>query len=113
MSIDQADQIDAVTIDAAEGTCRLGIIDHLAWDHAHLQALELKINYYLKFIESGEIYLQHPAAAGCDFCIEVAAIYTPPPTVMAFFVQAKAVLEGAGVLLQVGPLGSGYADGPA
>ncbi|MBC7573796.1 MAG: hypothetical protein H7244_05610 [Herminiimonas sp.] len=113
MSIDQADQIDAVTIDAARATCQLTIIDHLAWDHAHLQALELKINHYLKFIESGEIFVQHPAAANCDFRIEVAAIYTPPPTVLAFFGQAKLVLESAGVLLSVGPLGSGYADGPA
>lgn len=113
MSIDQADQIDAVTIDVADSTCRLDIIDHLAWDHAHLQALELKINHYLKFIESGEIYVQHPRAAGCDFYIAVAAIYTPPPTVMAFFGQAQAVLESAGVLLRIGPLGAGYADGPA
>ncbi len=113
MSIDQADQIDTVTIDAARSTCRLAIIDHLAWDHAHLQALELKINHYLKFIESGEIYVQHPAAAGCEFSIEVAAIYAPPPTVLAFFQQAQLVLEGAGVLLSVGPLGAGYADGPA
>ncbi len=112
MSVDQADQIDAVTIDTTEGACRLAIIDHLAWDHAHLQALELKINHYLKFIESGEIYVQHPDAAGCDFRIDVAAIYTPPPQVMAFFGQAQAVLESAGVLLQIGPLGAGYADGP-
>lgn len=110
MSIDQADQIDAVVVDRATSICHLTIIVHLAWDHAHLQALELKINHYLKFIESGEIFLEHPTAAGCDLRIDVAAIYTPPPNVLAFFAQARMVLEGAGVLLSVAPLGAGYAD---
>ena len=113
MSIDQADQIDTVTIDSAQSVCRLAIVDHLAWDHAHLHALELKINHYLKFIESGEVFVQYPKAAGCEFSIDIAAIYSPPPNVLAFFSQARLVLESAGVLLTVAPLGASYADGPA
>lgn len=110
MSIEQTDQIDSVAVDKAAAVCSLTIIDHLEWDRAHLQLLEGKVNHYLKFVESGEIYLQYPAASGCEFSIDIVAIYTPSAAAAAFLGQAKAVLEGAGFRLSVGPLGAQYAD---
>jgi len=112
MSIEQFDKIDSVTIDACRTTCRLAIIDHLEWDRLHLEILQRKINYYLRCVETGEIYLQHPQAAGCDFCIDITAIFEPDDAAMAFILQAREVLESSGFQLAVVPLASSYAHAP-
>jgi hypothetical protein len=66
MSVDDLTTIDCmgIPIDAPHEV-NLGISDHLDWDVSfdeHLYMLQAKINAYLGFIESGEIYQSFPPA---------------------------------------------------
>ncbi len=79
MSIDQRKVVDFVAIRAADGRCTVTISDHLPWnDPAHVAQLEDKLNDYLAFIESGEIYQQFPEARGREIEIQVICKHMPP-----------------------------------
>ncbi len=110
MSIEQLDKIDSVTIDLEGMVCKLGIVDHLEWGPEHLALLQRKINYCLRFIESGEIYVLYPHAAGCEFYIELEAIFEPDAAAVAFIAHAEEVLIASGFQFSVSPLASSYAD---
>ncbi|MDR6534474.1 DUF6572 domain-containing protein [Variovorax soli] len=62
MTVENTSIVDAVGTDTETGEVRLSIIDHLPWDTEHLRLLQDKINVYLGFIESGEIYVSYPSA---------------------------------------------------
>ncbi len=65
MSIDQPRVIDFLEISKDDGCCVLIISDHLEWNSwEHLLALQEKVNNYLAFIESGEIFDVRPDAQG-------------------------------------------------
>jgi hypothetical protein len=68
MSVDQADTIDFATIDTDSGDLWLTISDHLPWDlnneSNHLVLLQNKLNAYLRFVESGEVFKEIPNAKG-------------------------------------------------
>ena len=113
MSIEQSHAIDWLAVDAASATCTLAIIDHLPWDAAHLQALQAKLNRYLQFIQSGEIFTADPDAADCELVIAVRAIHAPDTVAERFIEAARSVLGDAGIGLTVAPLGSAYAALPA
>lgn len=51
----------------------LTISDHLDWDNeqGHLRTLQEKLNLYLAFIESGELLVKYPQAAGRHRRIDV------------------------------------------
>jgi hypothetical protein len=108
MSIEQTLQIDAVSIDYAGGDCTLTIVDHLEWDDPHLALLQEKVNRYLQFVESGEVYVLYPGATACDFKIKVSAIYAPTPAATKFLQQVEEVLESAGFRWAIVPLGSAF-----
>ena len=57
MGVEQTTVIDAIGIDQVSGAVHLTIADALAWDAAHLRLLQEKLNAYLAFVESGELYL--------------------------------------------------------
>jgi len=110
MTVEQSELIDTVSLDPETGTCTLGILDDLMWDDAHLQLLQAKLNTYLRFVESGEIYVQYPAAQGLDFAIEILCIYAPGVSANLFLATAENIVNEAGYILRVAPLGSDYAD---
>ena len=64
MSIEQTDLIDIISIDRLTGETILTISDHLDWSdsEAHLLLLQNKLNRYLAFVESGEIFRSYPKA---------------------------------------------------
>ncbi|WP_339448544.1 DUF6572 domain-containing protein [Pseudomonas sp. EA_5y_Pfl2_R50] len=80
----------------------LGISDHLAWrDKAeqgeHLQLLQDKINMYVAFIESGEIYTEIPGALGKSPIIRVQGKYELSEQGELFIDRAAEVLKEAGI----------------
>lgn len=101
---------DSVSINRDSGACVLTLLDHLPWDAQHLFDLQQRINLCLRTIESGELFLSHPAAAESEFTIELRCIYAPDSEAHAFLAQAREVLDDAGYQLRFGPLGSAYAD---
>ena len=58
MAVDQTRVVDTVGLETETGAVILTIYDHLDWSDtlAHQTVLQEKINTYLLFIESGEIY---------------------------------------------------------
>jgi len=80
MSIDQARVIDRILLDSQTDDILLIITDHLEWsgiedecehDHEHMLKLQEKLNAYLSFVESEEIYETYPRLKGRSVVIEV------------------------------------------
>jgi hypothetical protein len=64
MSVEQRMVVDAIGT-TLSGRCQLTIFDHLPWDDPkHLQMLQDKINDYLDFIQSGQLFESRPDARG-------------------------------------------------
>jgi hypothetical protein len=67
MTVEEMDKIDRVAFNRQNGDVLLVISDHLDWDESegeHLLALQGKLNTYLEFVESGQLYTEHPRAIG-------------------------------------------------
>ena len=103
MSIDQTDTIDFATIDKASGDLWLTISDHLPWEGNegnHLALLQNKLNAYLRFIESGEVFKKVPDAEGRSIVINLVGKFPLSQKADSFFEKARAAIEGAGFRLE-------------
>ena len=76
----------------------LTISDHLPWlpDNEHLLVLQDKINDYLAFIQSGEIYNSYPQAHGRDIEIQVVHQFPPVGDAITFLERARETIRAAG-----------------
>ena len=101
-TIEETDKIDAIGIDKESPYVILKIFDHLDWknEEEHLHLLQEKINSYLTFIESGQIYDDYPDAKDKDIIISIS--FKHPPTVNAinFLHKGSRVLTKAGYRLE-------------
>jgi hypothetical protein len=97
MTITQTGVVDFITINDA-GEAVLTVSDPLPWKRVdeHLSYLQEKLNTYLIFIESGQLYNEFPAAIGCPAVIEVVMKHDAPEKAFWFFDKAAAIIEGAG-----------------
>jgi len=103
MSIDQIDAIDFATIDKASGDLWLTISDHLPWEENegnHLILLQNKLNAYLAFIKSGEVFKKVPDAKGRGIVINLVGKFPLSKEAHSFFEKAQAAVEGAGFRLR-------------
>jgi hypothetical protein len=103
MSVDQTDTIDLATIDEASGDLWLTISDHLSWEENegnHLILLQNKLNAYLRFIESGEVFKKVPKAKGRNIVINLVGKFPLSQKANSFFEKARAAIEGSGFRLQ-------------
>lgn len=80
MSLDNTRTIDAVGTEAATGCTVLTITDHWDWEdkHAHLLALQEKLNSYFEFVESGQLFDTRPEASGGRVRINVVSRFPMP-----------------------------------
>lgn len=64
MSVRKVNVVDVLRIENGAGGIVLDLIDEEDWSdvHGHLLALQEKLNSYLAFIESGEVYEQLEAS---------------------------------------------------
>jgi len=97
MSIEQTSVVDFVSINK-EGEVMLTISDHLEWDdrNQHLKQLQEKINAYLRFIESGEIYETYPNAKDKKIIISIHAMHQPNSEARKFITKITEELHKAG-----------------
>lgn len=102
MSVDQPKVIDFIGVDKASGGVTLTISDHLDWNNSrdHQVVLQDKINWYLAFIESGEIFESYPDAKGRSVTIKVVFKHNPDLEGWRFLTRAKDVIESAGFSLR-------------
>jgi hypothetical protein len=110
VSVEQTNIIDFVALDKETGKVCLTVSDHLPWGGDHLSLLQEKLNAYLRFLESGEVYESYPNAKGHDFVIQVLALHRPNEEARVFFERVGAIIRGAGFAFTFGPGPSGYCD---
>ncbi len=108
MTVEQAKVVDAVGTDTSTGRVNLTIADHLEWDTDHLVKLQEKLNSYLAFVESGEIYTVYPASMDRAIAIDLVLKYRPNAEAETFLAQVRSIVEGAGLAFHYGPLQAGY-----
>ncbi|WP_434597913.1 hypothetical protein J3Q09_12895 [Pseudomonas sp. R4-83] len=103
MSVTDAETIDMWGIPKWDNNkIILGIADHLEWGDKtqqgeHLLLLQEKINNYIAFIESGEIYTEIPGALGKSPVIRVQGKYELPEQGELFVDSVAATLKEVGI----------------
>lgn len=97
MSVRETNKVDFISEDKS-GNIVLTISDHLLWDeeNTHLSILQEKINAYLSFIESGEVYTSYPNSKGKKFVIRVVMLHEPNEIAREFLNHVKNTLSEAG-----------------
>ena len=98
MSVEERKVIDAIGIRKSDGRAVLTITDHLPWlpDNEHLRILQDKLNDYLAFIESGEVYGTYPQAHGREIEIQVIHKYPPIDDAIPFLERVGKAIRAAG-----------------
>ena len=108
MSVLDPDTIDIISTDK-QGRVVLTIADHLSWnDQEHLQVLQKKLNAYLAFIESREVYQKYPDAKGRPILLKVSCTFQPNGEGMDFFTKVKEIIEKAGFEFQFTVFAASY-----
>lgn len=102
MSIEQSDVIDIISTDRVTGHVVLTISDHLDWTDsaAHQMALQIKLNRYLAFVESGEILQSCPDAKNRPVAFKVVFKFPPDEAGRMFLAKVRLVVESAGFSLR-------------
>lgn len=101
MSITDTDKIDFASLDGASEDFMLTISDHLDWNkpEEHLLALQSKLNTYIDFVESGEIYSQWPLAVGRVVKFRVIGKYPLSDAAREFYFAAEKAITNLGLSL--------------
>jgi hypothetical protein len=103
MTINQPNKIDFVTDDYASSDVYLTISDHMDWNEnegEHLLLLQEKINSYLTFIESGQLFSDFPKTRGKKIIISIMGKFPLSSEAQRFFDLAKNYVENAGFNLE-------------
>ncbi|MNI54757.1 hypothetical protein D3C73_1096690 [compost metagenome] len=80
MSVIDKNKIDGIGKSKSENKLALMIADHLDWENElqHLTFLQDKLNAYISFIESGQVYSLYPDAKSVDgFIFDLRLAYKP------------------------------------
>src|SRR5260370_4190277 len=98
MTVEETDKVDRLAFDRQNGDVLLVISDHLDWDEnegEHLLALQGKLNTYLVFVDSGQLYAKYPRAVGkkiifyvvgkVPFSVDVSNLYRLPGEAILVF----------------------------
>jgi len=98
VSVEERKVIDAIGTRRSDGRVVLTITDHLPWlpDNEHLVALQDKLNDYLAFIESGELYSTYPLAHGREIEIQVIHEHPPAGDAIPFLERVGRTIRAAG-----------------
>jgi uncharacterized protein DUF6572 len=101
MTVEQDRVVDAIGVENATGTVVLTISDHLGWldNAAHLASLQAKLNTYLAYLESGEVYRSYPASRNRGFRIDIVFQHPPTESGEVFLRATQETIENAGFTL--------------
>jgi hypothetical protein len=97
MSVEDIDKVDRIGINRKTGDVHLLISDHLDWaqnEGEHLFVLQDKLNTYLEFVESGQLYAKYPRARGKRIVFEVMGKFALSEEATKFYrIVGKAVQD--------------------
>ena len=93
--------VDAVGIHKKTDEAVLTLVDEADWvdEQQHLRMLQDKLNAYIRFIESGELYEKYPHAKGHPLAIEVVGRHPLPAAAAEFYRRAECALVKSSVRL--------------
>ena len=115
MSLESSMQIDYISLH--EEYVRCTVVDSMDWSNEgkHLLLLQEKINNYLMFIESDQIYVSYPKAVGKKIMISLYSLYPYTEKAKQFLsmVQKKLNESGYALTYQVGSMDAGGTVIPA
>lgn len=99
MSVEQRHVVDAISTSKFGDRTTLTIFDHLPWlsDNKHLLTLQDKINDYLRFVQSGQLYESRPEAKGRTIAIQIVCKFQPVGEAIRFLEIARRTVESAGL----------------
>jgi hypothetical protein len=110
MSIEKTNVIDVIGTNIATGAVHLTIADHLEWSTDHMLKLQEKLNAYLAFVESGEIYSTYSDAAERAVVFDLVLKHRPNSEAISFLERVRSLIEQAGFTFHYGPVDAGYSD---
>jgi len=107
MSVQQLDVVDYIG-SKDSGSYVLAIADELGWDdvEAHLRAVERKVALYLRYIASGDLFVQRPREAPRTVTIAVYLKFPAPGDAYPGLSRIARVVEAAGIDFEVEHVGS-------
>ena len=100
MSVEQSGTIDLIGDEGKDGIVYLGVTDHLDWAHhqrEHLLLLQEKLNTYIQFVESGQIYDGREHLKSRRLQIKVFGQHPLNQEATEFYARASAVLKDMGI----------------
>src|ERR1700733_6331900 len=97
MSVQDSKTVEFVSLGSEPGTALLIVSDHLDWNNSldHQMTLQGKLNAYLAFFESGELYPRFPKAEGKRVEIRVVLQHPRDPSGEQFLRKAAEVIRQA------------------
>lgn len=100
MPVDEPNTIDIVA-QAANGDVSLVVSDHLDWGDSleHQRILQAKLNAYLRFVESGEVFDKFPNARDKPISIEIVFFEKPDRDGRIFLTLWEQTFREAGLPL--------------
>ena len=112
MTIENPDVVDIASNDWGTEQFILVISDHLEWDDKNekLLLLQEKINNYISFLESGDVYKMYPDIRHGNFTIELVSKYRPNGESEKFLKMITEIIEGAGFSFKWSALNGAYID---
>ena|ERR1700728_394283 len=98
MSVQEPNTVDFVSLGSEPNTALLVVSDQLDWNRSldHQMALQEKLNAYLAFIESRELYRRFPKADGKRVEIRVILQYAPDASGEQFLRKVEEFISRAG-----------------
>ena len=108
MTVEKSTTVDWLGIEKGTGDVILTVVDDLDWsdENGHLLALQDKLNTYLAFIESGEVFerliedVGRTVAATTPTKVSILAKHAPSTRARAFLEHAQARFRDAGLELR-------------
>jgi hypothetical protein len=99
MAIDNPDIVDAIGVEKSTGSLVLTIADEWDWQNEgqHLLALQAKLNGYFRFIESGQIKMEHPEAIGRQVVVDVVGRFPLPKVGLELLKRASNTGDRLGI----------------
>ncbi|RSD27812.1 DUF6572 domain-containing protein [Mesobacillus subterraneus] len=101
MGLEDSNSIDAIGVHREQNCVTLALIDSEGWENEkqHLIMLQEKLNSYLNFILSGEIYSSYPDAKGKNVEINIYFKYDFPEKCKIFLGNVEELMTTEGITL--------------
>lgn len=100
MALLDSDTVDAISINPA-GEVVLNLIDEMPWGEGeHLVLLQDKINAYIRFVESGEIFESYPKAKDKNIVFKIISKFKIDDQGLGFIEKLKPILSDINIAVR-------------